>query len=91
MTTEQGVLFPRGADGRRSTAGTGQGVWADAIRGVDAALADRIEGARDWRKDYVEAVVAHTAAATRTDGGAVQVARAGLVSLGRRLRFGKKS
>jgi len=87
MTTEQGVLFPRGADGRRSTAGTGQGVWADAIRGVDAALADRIEGARDWRKDYVEAVVAHTAAATRTDGGAVQVARAGLVSLGRRLRF----
>jgi len=87
MTTEQGVLFPRGADGRRSTAGTGQGVWADAIRGVDAALADRIEGARDWRKDYVEAVVAHTAAATRTAGGAVQVARAGLVSLGRRLRF----
>lgn len=84
---EQGVLFPRGEDGRRSTASTGRAVWADAVRGVDAALADRIEVARDWRRDYVAAVVEHTAAATRTARGAVEVARAGLASLGARMGF----
>ena len=84
---EQGVLFPPGDDGRRSTAATGMAVWADAIRGVDPALAARIDAARDWRKDYVAAVVAHTAAATGSAQAAVDVARAGLASLGERMRF----
>ncbi|MCW2714008.1 MAG: hypothetical protein JWN88_1055 [Frankiales bacterium] len=82
-----GVVFPLGDDGRRSTAATGRGVWADAVRGVDDDLAGRIARASDWRKGYVEAVVAHTAAATRTAAGAVQVARAGLDSLNGRMRF----
>lgn len=82
-----GVVFPRGEDGRRSTAATGRAVWADAVRGVDAPLAATIERAPTWRKGYVEAVVAHTAAATRTAEGAVQVARAGLDSLDSRMRF----
>ena len=84
---QSGVVFPRGEDGRRSTAATGRGVWADAVRGIDVPLAARIERAPDWRKDYVEAVVAHTAAATRTADGTVQVARAGLASLDGRMRF----
>ena len=67
---EQGVLFPRGSDGRRSTASTGKAVWADAVRGVDDVLGARIGQAGDWRKDYVRAVVSHTGAATRSpDGG----------------------
>jgi hypothetical protein len=85
--TEQGVLFPAGPDGRRSTASTGKAVWADAIRGVDDDLARRIEQAGDWRKEYVDAVVAHTAAATRSSDAAVQVARQGLASLADRMRF----
>ncbi len=84
---EQGVLFPRGEDGRRSSARTGRGVWADAVRDVDPALADRVEAARDWRKDYLPAVVDHTAAAARTAKGSLQVARAGLASLGARMEF----
>ena len=84
---EQGVLFPREQDGRRSTAATGRAVWADAARPVDPGLAERIEAAGDWRKDYVDAVVAHTAAATSTADAAVTVARAGLASLGRRMVF----
>ncbi len=84
---EQGVLFPREQDGRRGTAATGRGVWADAVRPLDAGLAERIEASGDWRKDYVAAVVAHTAAATRTAEGAVAVARAGLASLDRRMVF----
>jgi hypothetical protein len=85
--TEQGVLFPAGPDGRRSTASTGKAVWADAMRGVDDDLVKRIEGARDWRKEYVDAVVAHTTAATRSGDAAVQVARQGLASLADRMRF----
>lgn len=85
--TEQGVLFPQGPDGRRSTASTGRAVWADAVRGVDPALATRIEASGDWHKDYVAAVVAHTAAATGSREAAVQVARDGLAALGRRMVF----
>lgn len=84
---EHGVLFPRGEDGRRSTAATGRGVWADAVRDVDPALAHRIESTGDWRKAYVDAVVAHTAAATRSAKGAVGVAQAGLSALGERMVF----
>ena len=85
--SDDGVLFPSGDDGRRSTAATGRAVWADAVRDVDPALAGRIEQARDWRKGYVRAVVEHTAAATRSAQDAVQVARAGLTSLNQRMRF----
>ena len=84
---EQGVLFPRGEDGRRSTAAVGRAVWADAVRGKDPALAEHVEAAGDWRKAYVPAVVAHTAAATRSDKGVVDVARAGLDALGQRMVF----
>lgn len=87
MTTDEGVLFPAGPDGRRSTASTGRAVWADAVRGVDDAVAARVGDAKDWRKDYVPAVVAHTAAATRTAEGCVRVARQGLASLADRMVF----
>jgi hypothetical protein len=85
--SDEGVLFPAGDDGRRSTAATGRAVWADAVRDADPALAGRIEQARDWRRDYVRAVVDHTAAATRSAQDGVQVARAGLTSLNQRMRF----
>ena len=84
---EQGVLFPADEQGRRSTASTGRAVWAQAVRGVDDALAARIAAAKDWRKEYVGEVVAHTAAATRTPEAGVQVAQQGLAALGERMRF----
>ncbi|HEU0103990.1 MAG TPA: hypothetical protein VFR07_16870 [Mycobacteriales bacterium] len=84
---QQGVQFPTGADGTRSTAATGRAVWADAVRVVDEGLAQRIEHSRNWRKDYVGLVVEHTAAATAGDKGAVEVARSGLDSLAGRMRF----
>jgi hypothetical protein len=84
---EQGVQFPAGEDGRRSTASTGRAVWAEAVRGVDDDLAGRIERAPDWRKEYVDAVAAHTAAATRSPEAAVRVARQGLAALDDRMRF----
>ncbi|HWH28813.1 MAG TPA: hypothetical protein VNU26_07600 [Mycobacteriales bacterium] len=84
---QTGVVFPAGADGRRSTTATGRDVWADAVRGTDPALAERIAGERDWRKRYVEHVVDVTAAATRTTTGPVDVARAGLAALEERMVF----
>src|SRR5687768_1919879 len=87
MTSEAGVLFPAGPDGRRSTAATGRAVWGDAVRGVDDEVAARVGAAKDWRKDYVDVVVGHTAAATRTAEGAVRVARQGLASLAERMVF----
>ena len=82
-----GVVFPTGEDGRRSTTATGRAVWADAVREVDGDLAARIEGAGDWRTAYVRNVVDVTAAGTRSPAAAVAVARAGLASLGARMRF----
>lgn len=85
--SSSGVVFPTGEDGRRSTTATGKAVWADAVRDVDAALAARIDAARDWRTDYVRSVVDVTASGTRSPETAVAVARAGLASLARRMRF----
>ena len=84
---EQGVLFPTGPDGRRSTAATGRTVWSEAVRDVDADLAKRIGSARDWRKEYVPAVVQHTVAATRSPEAAVAVARAGLAAVDAAMTF----
>lgn len=83
----QGVVFPRGEDGRRSTAATGKAVWSDAVRDVDPGLAARIDDERDWRSGYVARVVDVTAAATRSAGTATAVARAGLAALAARMRF----
>ncbi len=87
QSQSSGVVFPRGDDGRRSTTATGRAVWADAVRDVDAALAARIDAATDWRSAYVEDVVRVTAAGTSSPAAAVGVARAGLASLARRMRF----
>ena len=86
-SSSSGVVFPRGEDGRRSTTVTGKAVWADAVRDVDAALAARIDAERDWRTGYLRNVVDVTAAGTRSPAAAVAVARAGLDSLARRMRF----
>lgn len=85
-----GVAFPAGADGRRSTTATGRDVWADAVRPVDPALAERIAAERDWRSGYVPRVVEVTAAGTRSAPAAVEVARAGLAALADRMVFGRE-
>ena len=47
-----GVVFPRAADGRRSTSALGRAVVADALRRVDAAAARDAEREHDWRRGY---------------------------------------
>jgi hypothetical protein len=83
---EQGIAFPLEHDGRRSTTATGRGVFADAARAVDRALADAIEAEEDWHKGYVRHARALVEAQIRSSEP-VAAAEAGLASLHRRFEF----
>lgn len=83
--TSAGVHFPADDRGRRSTTTTTKGVLADAVRGVDPALAQRIDGAREWRKDYVDLVHAVTEASAGSSDTATRIAVDGLASMRHRM------
>ena len=50
--SDEGVVFPAGPDGRRSTAALGRAVVADALRPVDPAGALAAEQEPTWRAGY---------------------------------------
>ena len=80
----EGITFPR-ADGARPTTSAGRAVLAAAARPVDDALAARIEGAQEWRRDYLRAVRELTAASARSPEAALAIAEHGLAALRRAL------
>jgi hypothetical protein len=81
------VVFPRTADGRRSTAALGRAVVADALRPVDGVAADAAAAETDWRRGYLPHVRALVEAGLAKDGAAAyDVARAGLASVHARMR-----
>ncbi|MCX6414987.1 MAG: hypothetical protein NTU77_10365, partial [Actinobacteria bacterium] len=82
-----GVCFPQGGDGRRSTGATGRAVFADSARAVDPELAARIEHTRDWRSGYLRPIRDIIAAATASPEAALTISRDGLESAHRRFRF----
>ena len=84
--TPDGVAFPL-VDGSRSTSRTGREVLAIAARTVDADLAARIEGERDWRKRYPDHIRALVDAELRAGTVGEEVPRAGLDALHQRFVF----
>lgn len=78
-----GVAFPV-VDGRRSTAATGRAVVADAVRGLDPALADEVLGVTDWRSGYLEPFRRLTELDLTRAGAVDAVSAAGLESVHRR-------
>ena len=50
---DEGVVFPAGPDGRRSTAALGRSVVADALRPVDPVGAGAAERETNWRAGYL--------------------------------------
>ncbi len=84
---DAGVQLVRDADGSRSTTAVTKGVVADAVRTADAAAADAVLAARDWRSSYLEHVVALTAAGARSSGASLAIARAGLGAVAARTVF----
>lgn len=87
--SEQGVLFPAGADGRRSTMAANRAVWRDAARAVDEELAGRIDAAGEWRKEYLTPVRDLTVAGGRSAAAGLDIARAGLAAMRSRLVFAR--
>lgn len=81
-----GVVFPV-VEGRRSTSATGRDVVADALRPLDADLAEAVAGRDAWHTTYIASLRDLTRAETTTEDAAVTVARAGLASVHRRFRF----
>ena len=83
----EGVSFPRGGDGRRSTQATGRAVFADCVRVVDPTLAARIEHTNDWRGGYLGPLRDILIASTVSQADANAIAQAGLASMHQRFRF----
>lgn len=87
----EGVAFPEGGDGRRSTTATGRAVFADSIRSIDPALAARIEHTSDWRSGYIGPLRDIVTAAAMTPDAALAISRDGLESAHRRFTFARGS
>ncbi len=84
-----GVVFPRAGDGRRSTLELGRAVFVDALRVASPAAAAAAEQERDWRRRYFVHARRLTEAAFGSAAVAQDTAVAGLDSVRARLRFAR--
>lgn len=89
-TSVEGVAFPEGGDGRRSTSATGRTVFADSIRAIEPAVAARIEHTSDWRGGYIGPLRQIVTAAARSPEAALTISRDGLQSAHRRFVFARQ-
>lgn len=88
-SSSEGVAFPEGGDGRRSTSATGRAIFADSVRNVDPAIAARIEHTADWRGGYIGPLRDIVTAAAMQPDAALTVSRDGLESAHRRFVFSR--
>lgn len=86
-STAEGVCFPEGGDGHRSTTATGRAIFADCVRQVDPQLAARIEHTRDWHGGYMKPLRDIVLAAAIDPQAAITVSSDGLASAHRRFQF----
>ena len=84
-----GVCFPAGGDGERSTSATGRAIFADCVRAIDPDVAARIEHTRDWRSGYLTPLRDIIVSATSSPAAALSIAQHGLASSHRRFRFSR--
>jgi hypothetical protein len=83
---QPGIVFPRSADGRRSTADLGRAVVADALREVDPAGALDASQETSWRSGYLPHFRRLLEAGLSSRESALTIARDGLDSLHERMR-----
>jgi hypothetical protein len=86
MADDDGVVFPAGPDGRRSTATVGRAVVADALRSVDPPGARAAEQETNWRAGYLVHFRRLVEAGLGEQEAARRIAAAGLASLHERMR-----
>lgn len=80
-------MFPRLADGRRSTTETARAVFADALRVTNSTAAQRAEAERRWRRNYIVHARQLVDEAVRAPQAVPAIAQAALGSLYARLQF----
>jgi len=83
---QRGVVFPRSAEGRRSTASVGRAVAADALRPVDPIGARNAERETNWRSGYLLHFRRLVEAGLDSREAALRIARGGLDSLHDRMQ-----
>lgn len=83
---ERGVVFPRSADGRRSTSALGRAVLADALRAQDPSGARSVEHETNWRSGYLVHFRRAVESGLDSRDAALSIARDGLASLHDRMR-----
>lgn len=83
----EGVRVPAGDDGRRSTSAFARAVLAEAIGASDPDAAAAVTAETEWRSRYHPHFVAATAAGIASPTDAEGIARRGLETLHRSLRF----
>ncbi len=76
-----GIVFPRGADGRRSTAAVGRSVVTDALREVDPIGANNAAQETNWRSGYLVHFRRLLEAGMPSREAALAIAGEGLASL----------
>lgn len=86
---DEGVVFPVGRDGRRSTSETGRAIFADALRVVNPEAAARTERERNWRARYLVHARRLVEEGAASPAAAKAIALAGLLSAQRRLQFAR--
>lgn len=85
--SDLGIVFPADEAGKRSSLLVNRAIWADAVRGVDPALAERIDSSANWRKEYAAFVHEITELCASSREAAEAIATAGLAAARERLVF----
>ena len=83
---QHGIVFPRSADGRRSTASVGRAVVSDALREVDPTGSMDAAQETNWRTGYLAHFRRLLEAGLSSPEAALAIAREGLDSLHERMR-----
>jgi len=83
---QQGIVFPRAADGRRSTAAVGRGIVEDALRAVDPVGSTNAAQETNWRSGYLVHFRRLLEAGLTSRKAALTIAADGLASLHDRMR-----
>lgn len=78
---QQGIVFPRATDGRRSTAAVGRSVVADALREVDPIGCTNAAQETNWRSGYLVHFRRLLEAGLPSRKAALAIAAEGLASL----------
>jgi hypothetical protein len=78
---QQGIVFPRGAGGRRSTSAVGSAVVADALREVDPIGSTNAAQETNWRSGYLVHFRRLLEAGMTSREAALAIAGEGLASL----------